>query len=122
MPFSRFCLSDSSFRLPVLFIKGAVSSPSSKYLFFPEISVQDFECWGFLERYLSELSLLLLFSEDRLEDEEDVIEEEDKEEEEGEEEEEENEEEEEEDVDEGEDEEDEEEWVEELEEVFERET
>lgn len=119
--FSCFCLLGSSFRLAGLFIKGAISSPSSKYLCFPEISVQDCECCGFLKGLLSEVSLLLLFSEDRLEEEEDVVEEEEKEE--GEEEEEEEDKEEDEDVDEDEeDEEDEEEWLEELEEVCERET
>lgn len=43
-PFSRFCLAGCLFTQPLLSIKGAVSSPSSKYLFFPEISVQDCEC------------------------------------------------------------------------------
>lgn len=57
-----------------------MSSPSSKYLCFLEMSVQDCECWAFLSGTLSEHSLLL--SEDRLEEEEDFEEVEEKEEEE----------------------------------------
>ena len=79
MPVSRFCLA-CGLCLPPLFIKGAVSSSSSKYLPFPEISVQDWECLGFPRAGLSEHSLL--FSVDRLKVEEDVAEEEENDEEE----------------------------------------
>lgn len=100
------CLAGSLFKKPLLSIRGAVSSPSSKYLCSLEMSVHDCECWGFFGGNLSVGSLVV--SEDRLED--DVEEEEEKEEEE--------EEEEEVDV----EEEDEEEPVEELRGVSERET
>lgn len=38
---SRFCLVEDLFKLPLALIKGAVSSSSSKYLCFLEMSVKD---------------------------------------------------------------------------------
>lgn len=41
---SSSCLAENLFRLPLLSIRGVVSSPSSEYLCFLEMSVQDCEC------------------------------------------------------------------------------
>lgn len=73
LAFCVSCLAGGLFRL--LSIRGAVSSPSSEYLCFLEMSVQDSECWGFFTEYLSVYSLPV--SEERLEEE--VEEEEEKE-------------------------------------------
>lgn len=72
LPFFDSSLAGGLFGQPLLSIRGVVSSPSSEYLCFLEMSVQDSEC--FFSEYLPVYSLL---ESDRLE--EDVEEEEEKE-------------------------------------------
>lgn len=72
LPFFVSSLAGGLFGQPLLSIRGVVSSPSSEYLCFLEMSVQDSEC--FFSEYLPVYSLL---ESDRLE--EDVEEEEEKE-------------------------------------------